>query len=1233
MDIIGPPCNHTSHMSDIYLMETKESRCEECGGEISGTAFTCDSCKVWKHISCADKLNRDLPLEIIHPLHLQHRLQLQPDNFEDFICDQCLYISTGHRYECSSCDFRLDPTCASSVSGQLPKDQEPLRFKDGKRKRIFHYSHGDELGFFKYRKLREEDYDCIWCEKHLLLSEVCHGCTGYCKFYLHQVRSDKIPRTLSHSFHPNHPLRLSCTYEYTYCNVCFNSSHSFTPFYVCEMCSFRLDFDCAKRSPSLKLDCHHYLLTFVKDFNKIGMEGQDSYCKACGKHCVGANVYRCVQCHFSVHLKCVVPSSATHKYHRHPLTMIELIKEDDSEKYYCDVCENERNPKDPVYYCQSCTFIAHIQCVLDQDSFIEDDSGKYYCDFCEEERNPNDDIYYCEECNGQTIAHIECMLAEVEDNTEIRKNIHEERFRKELENVVARFMKFLSNECRPPIEEVIQAGVVPSFVELLGSPSDYVREHAVLALGNIAAVSFRCRDLVLGHGALLPLLALLNEPVSRSMLRNATWTLSRFCQPPFDQVKLVLPTLARLIHSKDEVVLAKVCRALSYLSDGTNDKIQAVIEAGVLGRLVELLMHPSPSVITSALYTVRNIVSGDNVQIQAVIEADIIAPLVYLLQNAEFDIKKQAVCAISNATSGGTHDQIRFLVSQGCIKPLCDLLNCPDPKVVAVCLKGLENMLKVGEVDKNMGTTSGVNLYAQMIDDAKGREKTGNLRSHDNTNIYKKAVEVVETYCDYVREQVVLALGNIAAGSLRCRDLVLGHGALLPLLALLNEPVSRSMLRNATWTLSRFCKPEKCYMDTVKLVLPTLAHLIHSKDEVILAKACRALSYLSDGTNDKIQAVIEAGVLGRLVELLMHPSPLVITPALYTVRNIVSGDNVQTQCVISHQALPCLLKLLTNNYEKSIKVVACSTISNITARNEELIQAIIEANIIAPLVHLLQNAEFDIKKQALKAISNATSGGTHNQIRFLVSQGCIKPLCDLFYYNYIKDVTICLQGLENVLKVEEADKNMGITGGVNLYAQMIHATEFSKNIKYLPCFNNTETYEKGAKVLKLLKQSSILQGFEDRDLGFGFMILDSRFGILGLRVVLRANLKLYKLIIRLPNESTPSEIINNPRFYSYFKDCIGALDVIYDHASVSLNIQGRFRSRKGRMTQNVLVVITFDLRFSYVLAGWEGSVHDSRILSDALSRPRGLRISKGKYYLADTRYDIRNRYINLYHGV
>ena len=77
------------------------------------------------------------------------------------------------------------------------------------------------------------------------------------------------------------------------------------------------------------------------------------------------------------------------------------------------------------------------------------------------------------------------------------------------------------------------------------------------------------------------------------------------------------------------------------------------------------------------------------------------------------------------------------------------------------------------------------------------------------------------------------------------------------------------------------------------------------------------------------------------------------------------------------------------------------------------------------------------------------------------------------------------------------------------------------------------------------------------------------------------------------------------------QDCVRAINGTHVHAFVSPEIQGRFRGRKDGTTQNVLAAICFDLKFTYVLAGQEGSAHDSRVLNDAFARPGGFSIPEG----------------------
>lgn len=92
-----------------------------------------------------------------------------------------------------------------------------------------------------------------------------------------------------------------------------------------------------------------------------------------------------------------------------------------------------------------------------------------------------------------------------------------------------------------------------------------------------------------------------------------------------------------------------------------------------------------------------------------------------------------------------------------------------------------------------------------------------------------------------------------------------------------------------------------------------------------------------------------------------------------------------------------------------------------------------------------------------------------------------------------------------------------------------------------------------------------------------------------------------KFIVQ-PNVSIiPHEILNKRKFFPYFKDCVGAIDVTHIRVRVSPLDAPGFHGQKEFPTQNVLALCKFDLKFTYVFLVWEGTMSDSRIIKNALS--------------------------------
>ncbi|KAI4373204.1 hypothetical protein MLD38_011357 [Melastoma candidum] len=429
MDIL----HHSSHEHPLRLRElfvdNEPPDLLHCGGcefPLRGPTYCCDQCKFVLHRSCAE-----FPLEITHPFHSEHRLDI-------FIRELEPAWSDGHEvpwqtfaYHCSQgCGFRLEGVDAIAT----------LADEEVSHERIWHMSHEHQLTACSLK--RECKLECDGCKRTILGEAfVCYGC----KFVLHKECAE-LPQSMQHPFHVS-PLDL--IFDPASASECSACKTPCILFYGCQECQYRLDVSCAtsiltvedpteegggggsvvEQSPHVReFTCFQVMsqsrirCAFCSMFLSIG--------QACG------SPGRC----FFLHNSCAKePVELSHPLHLEPEHHLTLEEIDKSDRYFLDFCSccsyGSREYSKYHFKCQQCHFTLDTDCCLESLAFFQGggnmhikhplhdhrlrfgrnpvqlyDTGEYYCEICAKNRHPDRGVYCCVAC--EFFAHIECALKE-----------------------------------------------------------------------------------------------------------------------------------------------------------------------------------------------------------------------------------------------------------------------------------------------------------------------------------------------------------------------------------------------------------------------------------------------------------------------------------------------------------------------------------------------------------------------------------------------------------------------------------------------------------------------------------------------------------------------------------------------------------------------------------------------------------------------------------------------------
>lgn len=360
---VKPKIRYQGHEHLLVLMKSGSgtTTCQACSFDTKPGAFfvRCVECDFKFHVQCGPAS----PPPIVEHIHHGHSLTLTlptdsfvKDKFDLFYCDACKEEIDPQNPFCCCIE------CGYYIHWRCTVIEVPLNDT------LVHFDHNHFL--LPLENGTNDDVPCYACGKVLIQDQnhPTYGCDP-CRIYLHKTCA-QMPRQIQHVLH-RHPLTVTTNdgERGRTCDACQKYLHGHI--YKCDSCDFVLDFDCATLQSRVVSEGGDPIYAFVEKLNHTAK------CRKYKFAISEASFQDCLKCNFTLHLMLSpLPLTIEHmSHHQHSLTLMDKHADGNSGTQICDVCEEERDQQERVYYCEECDYIAEFMCVIEvtkpTDYFLE----------------------------------------------------------------------------------------------------------------------------------------------------------------------------------------------------------------------------------------------------------------------------------------------------------------------------------------------------------------------------------------------------------------------------------------------------------------------------------------------------------------------------------------------------------------------------------------------------------------------------------------------------------------------------------------------------------------------------------------------------------------------------------------------------------------------------------------------------------------------------------------------